>query len=518
ESPQAFERVVDQLLDSPHFGERWARHWMDLMRYAETYGHEFDYPIPHASEYRDYLIRAFNADLPYDRLVMEHIAGDLLAPRLHPTEGFNESVIGTSSWWLGEATHAPVDVLGDEAGRIDNQIDVFGKTFLGLTIACARCHDHKFDAILTEDYYALAGFLQSSRRHESLLDGHGQIAAAAEQLTMFKRQADAVIPQAYASDEASGAKFARYLLAAREVLFGQPRPGVSSQPPDDIVFEDFESETYGGWTAEGTAFGDGPQSQATTPAYQGDIGAVGKRWVNSHNMRDSQDVARGDKHVGTLTSHEFRIERPFIKFLVGGGNHQDKTCVNLLVDGKVVRSQTGFNENKMRPVHFDVADLVGQQAKLQVVDREQGGWGNIGVDHIVFSHAAAAYRRAIEDVAAEFDLDAARLARWVKALSSDEIKDRSHPLYAWQQLAEADGEKEFAARRTALDKQVLSDESFEQRYPLLSGFNDFDGWFVTGQAFGDGPAQSGEWDASQATATQLYPAAANSGRISNRLQ
>ncbi len=95
---------------------------------------------------------------------MEQVAGDLLPqPRRHPTEGFNESVIGTGFWFLGEGKHSPVDILGDEADRIDNQVDVFGKTFLGLTLGCARCHDHKFDAISTKDYYALCGFVQSSR-------------------------------------------------------------------------------------------------------------------------------------------------------------------------------------------------------------------------------------------------------------------------------------------------------------------------------------------------------------------
>jgi hypothetical protein len=179
-SSKAFEKVVDRLLDSPHFGERWARHWMDLVRYAETFGHEFDYPIPHATLYRDYLIRALNADVPYNQLVVEHLAGDLLAePRQHPTDGYNESIIGTGFWWFGEATHAPVDVKGDEAGRVDNQIDVMTKTFLGLTVACARCHDHKFDAISTKDYYALAGYLKSSRRQEAMLDPHGKIAKAA---------------------------------------------------------------------------------------------------------------------------------------------------------------------------------------------------------------------------------------------------------------------------------------------------------------------------------------------------
>lgn len=168
--------LVDELLQSPAFGERWGRHWLDLVRYAETLGHEFDYPLPHAWKYRDYVIRALNADVPYDQFVREHIAGDLLEnPRLNPDSGINESIIATGFWYLCEDKHAPVDVRLEEAMRIDNQLDVFGKSFLGLTIACARCHDHKFDAISTEDYYALSGFLQSSRRRLEWLDPGNQI-------------------------------------------------------------------------------------------------------------------------------------------------------------------------------------------------------------------------------------------------------------------------------------------------------------------------------------------------------
>lgn len=162
-TPQAMERLVDELLASPHFGERWGRHWLDLVRYAESRGHEFDNDSPNAFQYRDYIIRALNADLPYDQLVTEHLAGDLLrAPRIHPEDGFNESILGTGFWFLGEWVHSPVDIRKDEADRFDNMIDVMSKTFLGVTVSCARCHDHKFDAISTADYYSLSGFLQSS--------------------------------------------------------------------------------------------------------------------------------------------------------------------------------------------------------------------------------------------------------------------------------------------------------------------------------------------------------------------
>ena len=141
-NPDAYERLVDRLLASPRHGERWARHWLDLVRYAETAGHEFDYDIVNASRYRDYVIRAFNSDLAYNRFVTEQIAGDLLEPpRRHPAEGFNESILGTGFYFLGEGTHSPVDVREEQMRRIDNQIDVLSKTFLGLTVACARCHD-----------------------------------------------------------------------------------------------------------------------------------------------------------------------------------------------------------------------------------------------------------------------------------------------------------------------------------------------------------------------------------------
>ena len=160
-SKEARERVVDGMLASPHFGERWARHWMDVMRYAESRGHEDDFVIANAWRYRDYLIRAFNADVPYDRLVKEHLAGDLLVPRRGPG-GENESVLGTGWAFLGEEVHNPVDIRQDECERIDNKIDVLSKAFLGLTVACARCHDHKFDAVTQRDYYALSGVVQGA--------------------------------------------------------------------------------------------------------------------------------------------------------------------------------------------------------------------------------------------------------------------------------------------------------------------------------------------------------------------
>ncbi len=164
-APDAWPRAIERLLASPHYGERWGRHWLDLVRYAETGGHEFDFEIPYTWRYRDYVTRALNDDVPYDQFIREHLAGDLIKePRRDTLTGDNESAIGTAFYWFGQGKHSPVDIRAEECDTVDNQIDVLTKTFLGLTVACARCHDHKFDAILQRDYYSLAGFLQSSRR------------------------------------------------------------------------------------------------------------------------------------------------------------------------------------------------------------------------------------------------------------------------------------------------------------------------------------------------------------------
>ena len=215
----AYERVVDRLLASPHFGETWGQHWLDVVRYAESYGHEADSLIAEAYRYRDYVVRAFNRDLPYDQFVVEHIAGDLVEePRLDPVERTNQSIQGTGFWHFGDANHAPVDIRGDEAERVHNQIDTFSKAFLGLALGCARCHDHKFDAISTRDYYAFFGFLQSSGRQYADVSDPLRQRRAAQALTAV---ADAHRPPVVAAfRDLKAAQFrelGRYLEAALEI-------------------------------------------------------------------------------------------------------------------------------------------------------------------------------------------------------------------------------------------------------------------------------------------------------------
>ncbi|NQV27188.1 MAG: DUF1549 domain-containing protein, partial [Rhodopirellula sp.] len=451
-TPVAFEKVVDRLLKSPHFGERWGRHWLDLVRYAETLGHEFDYKLKYAHHYRDYVIRAFNDDVPYDQFVTEHIAGDLLTnPRRNPVDQTNESILGTGFWWLGELKHSPVDVKGEEASIIDNQLDVFSKTFLGLTVACARCHDHKFDAISTADYYALAGFMQSSHRQHAYQDPHGKIEAAVAQLRSIRKQAENIVRTSLASERDEHVKrVTAMLLGAAEVLYGKPQPGDNdrrtAQQRPDIVFADFEGENFGNWKPEGDAFATGPA--AGTAANQQPVsGFAGGKLVNSYVGTDNA--------TGTLTSPEFTIDRNVVRFLIGGGNFKGTTCVNLLVDKKVVRTAVGQNREQLDPHEWDVVELAGKQAVLQIVDHQKGGWGHINVDQFVFTDAQAVMptRRPVAKVAKEQHLDESLLSRWVAALSAEEVADPTHPAWTWKQLAES---QSGSATDSNVSKRALS--------------------------------------------------------------
>jgi hypothetical protein len=157
----AYERAVDRLLASTAFGERWGRHWLDVARYGESSGKESNVIYPHAWRYRDYVIDSFNKDKPFDRFVREQIAGDLL-PYANETERA-EQLVATAYLALGPKSHSAQNPRQFAADLADEQIDAVTQGFLGVTVACARCHDHKFDPIPQRDYYALAGIFLSTR-------------------------------------------------------------------------------------------------------------------------------------------------------------------------------------------------------------------------------------------------------------------------------------------------------------------------------------------------------------------
>lgn len=160
DSSEAYAKLIDRLLASPHYGERWGRHWLDVVRYADTAGETADYPVPLAWKYRNYVIDAFNSDKPYDQFLREQIAGDILGSQ-HPSENYAEQV--TATGYLAISRRFGFDSENYHHLTIQDTIDTLGQSIMGLSLGCARCHDHKFDPVTMHDYYAMYGIFDSSR-------------------------------------------------------------------------------------------------------------------------------------------------------------------------------------------------------------------------------------------------------------------------------------------------------------------------------------------------------------------
>ena len=351
-SPRAFEKVVDTLLASPHFGERWARHWLDLVRYAETFGHEFDFPNQEVWRYRDYLIRAFNDDVPYDRFIMEHIAGDQIAPRYAKDGGWNESRLATTWWWMGQHCHSPVDVRAYQAEIIDNQIDVLGKAFQGMTLACGRCHEHKFDAVSNEDYYALYGIIESSSFSHGSVDG----------------------PRAFDEKRAGLAAIKKKIAAALgDAVKGQPAAQPATMPEGYQLISDIRKTKGKDWFADGEAW-----NGALTASKDFMVDAKGVRpvlpgWLHSGLL--------SRKFQGTLRSPTFTISENFIHLLTSGADVR----MNVVVDNfKIIRNPIyggltrHIKNEKPHWVTFNLGMWKGHECYVEIADLSNGDPGGKG--------------------------------------------------------------------------------------------------------------------------------------------
>ena len=252
-----YRKEVDRLLDSWEHAEHFARHWLDLVRYGETRGHEFDYTIPNAWQYRDYVIRALKVDLPYNRLLEEHLAGDLLVkPRMRSGADSNESILGTGFCYLGEEIHSPVDIRQDEADRFDNRIDVVSKTFLGLTVACARCHDHKFDAISTKDYYGLYSVFESASYRQVRFEHKASNSALSNKWALQRGQLEQTIAKALAKKFKDVRAIDQNTFSKEGTLAGWLAGKDEAAPSNPVV--DYSQNA--GWYPDDLSFGAGPRA------------------------------------------------------------------------------------------------------------------------------------------------------------------------------------------------------------------------------------------------------------------
>jgi hypothetical protein len=376
-SASVYHELVDRLLASPRFGERWARHWMDWVRYAETHGSEGDPSIPYAWRYRDYLIRALNADVPYDQMLREHIAGDLLPqPRLDAESRLSESALGTAHYRMVLHGYAPTDALDEQALFTDNQIDVISKAFLGLTVSCARCHNHKFDAISQRDFYALYGIMASCRPAVVTVDTPQRLEINKPELAKLKARFKPLLAEAWlkgldelpaqlralpdasppkarearrrklvkgetveevspaqaAVDEAAGSDGVSPLSAWLELRREQPNQLakkwqrlVDRQKGREDERAQFEATKFAerwkftgdgleGWFPDGPGIGQRPSS-----AGEFHILPEGPRVVSNVYAAGLFTHGLSSKHRGVLTSPRFKIETDEIRVRVAGG-------------------------------------------------------------------------------------------------------------------------------------------------------------------------------------------------------
>jgi cytochrome c553 len=425
-SDAAWAQQVDELLASPHYAERQARHWLDLVRYAETLGHESDFEIPNAWRYRDYVIRAYDQDLPYDQFVREHLAGDLLPSPRRDADGNNESVQATAAFWFAEQTHSPVDAGQHQADRIDNQIDVVGKAVLGLTIACARCHDHKFDAIRASDYYALAGFVQSSRYVQAPLrplDVHGsdyQGALAAQ--------------RALWTAWAAAAGEAWQNLCGEQLRVEQPL----ALRADEVLLAGVDGPRAD-WYLTNDGFGDEPWHGPFCP----DPAAAAPQLLVLPGRFWNSAIA-GPARDGVLSTRTFAIEQRYLHVRTAGRGGRLKVIVDgfhLVRDPIYGSLHRTIDEPNAHWVTFDLQTWLGKPAYLQCLDQRTPDLADPQRERSL--HAASAWL-AVQSVVLSPHADAPRC-------------DDSVPLPppGWATLPSSVGDA-LAALRAAVDALPVS--------------------------------------------------------------
>ncbi|MCA9101792.1 MAG: DUF1553 domain-containing protein [Planctomycetales bacterium] len=352
--PDAYERLVDRLLASPAFGECWARHWMDWWRYAESIGAEGDPEVPFAWRYRDYLIDALNADVPFDQLVREHLAGDRLSnPRIDDA-GVNVSAIGPAHLRMVQHGYAPTDSVEELIRFTDNQIDVVSKALLGITLSCARCHEHKFDPLSQRDYYAWFGIMESCRPAMITIDAATNDVDIDSELSRAKDAIRAALAEHWraevaelptrltAADPASESWKAR-LNAALEAPNDDPlylwAKAVSTDGDFADVWTSLVDEYHasrqaldrraasaapnwhvadvaGDWFRHGSGL-----AQTSTPAGEFSLPPDGDRVVGGVYPAGVFTQTLSDKHNGVFSSPSFTVDMPSLWVRVAGGGN-----------------------------------------------------------------------------------------------------------------------------------------------------------------------------------------------------
>lgn len=443
-SPDAYERRVEALLDSPAFGERWARHWMDWVRYAESHGSEGDPQIPYAWRFRDYLIRALNQDVPMNQLIREQLAGDLLQPpRRDPETGLDESRIGAAQLRMVLHGFAPTDALDELVRFTDNQIDVVSKAFMGMTLSCSRCHHHKFDPLSQEDYYAWFGVFSSARpaiRH--VTDGspaaHGKVDArfqvsARERLAhQWRKDLGNLEPFLAQLKGAEKGAPMDVLSPVREFLAAGGKSPVKQAWQGALVrnreawdrwntaegrLQDWRlDEVQPDWVAHGTGTAGQPvRAGAVLPTETSD------RWVDAILPGGSFSHLAGQAGGSVLGSPRFPIEGGYLYLLVAGeGDAAARYAIQNYPRSGTVFPVTSLREGRWRWVRYDTTFWKGDEAYIEMATAaDQPVLARVGSPRSWFGLRRALYFR--EDPGAAPDPQVEALLPLLKELDGAEL-------------------------------------------------------------------------------------------------
>ena len=381
-SPDAYEKVVDRLLASPRHGERWGRHWLDLVRFAESHGYERDGAKANAWKYRDYVIRAFNEDRPYDRFIIEQLAGDEVE------DGGFDGLIATGYYRLGSWDDEPDDAEAARYDELDDIIRTTGAAFLGLTVNCARCHDHKFDAIPQVDYYRFLAFFEGIRHADDLPLAPGDAvrrwkeadATARDGVKALEEEIKALVKSSGVSKEEDLSGEARGLRDELKKRIEETKRSVPAMYP---VAMGIREE------------GDPPRTRVLVRG----------------NPRDKgEEVAPG--HLRILTSISPAIEKPsrsassgrrlaLARSIASPGNLlASRVMANRVWQfhfGRgIVRSSSDFGATGDRPTHPELLDWLAAELV-------EGGWRLKRLHRIIVTSSAYRMSSRIDDEAARLD-------------------------------------------------------------------------------------------------------------------
>ncbi len=346
-----YVRIVDELLASEEFGRHWGRHWLDVARYADSNGSDFNATFHQAWRYRDYVIDSFNADKPFDRFVTEQIAGDLLNSG-DPDEQTRQ-LAATGFLMLGPKMLSERDKAKLQMDVVDDQIDTIGRAIMGLTLGCARCHDHKFDPIPTSDYYALAGIFRST----DVLEGE------------IQKYVSNWIERPLPAEESLAAAHRAFKQAEKELaedvkkLEAQHKAAMAQAPEKEkgIVIDDVEGKRTGAWV----------ESTYSQPF-------IGKGYIHDDNRNKGECALAFDTK---LVAGRYDVGLAF----TANSNRSRRTTVELIVSGKTQTLTVDQTQKQAGPPWLTIGQLqLDQDSDCQVVIKNHGTDGYVIVDALRF--------------------------------------------------------------------------------------------------------------------------------------